>query len=89
MTTPTRRSSRMGNDPTVLDHLGEIEARGGKLQQAIVEWQKSLANYATSLAAGGRSGRCRQGAAQAGGRAHPSRPRGDRPRQAVTGTNFL
>ena len=39
----------MGNDPTVLDHLGEIEAKGGKLQQALVEWQKSLANYATSL----------------------------------------
>jgi hypothetical protein len=35
--------ARMGNDPTVLDHLGEIEAKGGKLQQAIVEWQKSLA----------------------------------------------
>jgi tetratricopeptide (TPR) repeat protein len=41
--------ARMGNDPTVLDHLGEIEAKGGKLQQALVEWQKSLANYATSL----------------------------------------
>jgi tetratricopeptide (TPR) repeat protein len=41
--------ARMGNDPTVLDHLGEIEAKSGKLQQAIVEWQKSLADYATSL----------------------------------------
>jgi tetratricopeptide (TPR) repeat protein len=41
---------RAGNDPTVLDHMGEIEAKQGKLQAAIVEWQKSLASYATSLA---------------------------------------
>lgn len=41
---------RMANDPTVLDHMGEIEAKEGKLQQAIVEWQKSLQAYSTSLA---------------------------------------
>lgn len=41
---------RISNDPTVLDHLGEIEAKNGKLQQAIVDWQKSLHLYATSLA---------------------------------------
>jgi hypothetical protein len=41
---------RMPNDPTLLDHLGEIEARNGKLQQAIVDWQKSLQEYSTSLA---------------------------------------
>jgi tetratricopeptide (TPR) repeat protein len=40
---------RMSNDPTVLDHLGEIEARNGKLQKAIVDWQKSLQAYSTSL----------------------------------------
>jgi len=40
---------RMSNDPTVLDHLGEIESKDGKLPQAIVDWQKSLENYATSL----------------------------------------
>jgi hypothetical protein len=40
----------MSNDPTVLDHMGEIEAKQGKLQQAVVEWQKSLQAYATSLA---------------------------------------
>jgi tetratricopeptide (TPR) repeat protein len=44
-----RAIQRMRNDPTVLDHLGEIEARNGKLQQAISDWQKSLASYATSL----------------------------------------
>jgi tetratricopeptide (TPR) repeat protein len=40
---------RMGNDPTVLDHMGEIEAKEGKLPQAISEWQKSLSAYSTSL----------------------------------------
>jgi tetratricopeptide (TPR) repeat protein len=41
--------ARMGNDPTVLDHMGEIDAKEGKLQLAIAEWQKSLAAYASSL----------------------------------------
>ncbi len=40
---------RMSNDPTVLDHLGEIEAKNGKLQQAIADWQKSLQEYSASL----------------------------------------
>jgi tetratricopeptide (TPR) repeat protein len=40
---------RMSNDPTVLDHLGEIDAKSGKLSVAIDEWQRSLAQYATSL----------------------------------------
>jgi tetratricopeptide (TPR) repeat protein len=44
-----RAALRNHNDPTILDHLGEIYAKNGKLQQAIVEWQKSLAAYATSL----------------------------------------
>jgi tetratricopeptide (TPR) repeat protein len=41
---------RMSNDPTILDHLGEIDAKSGKLSQAVDEWQRSLAQYATSLA---------------------------------------
>jgi tetratricopeptide (TPR) repeat protein len=40
---------RMSNDPTVLDHLGEINAKTGKLSLAIDEWQRSLTQYATSL----------------------------------------
>jgi tetratricopeptide (TPR) repeat protein len=40
---------RLSNDPTILDHLGEIDAKSGKLTQAIDEWQRSLAQYATSL----------------------------------------
>jgi tetratricopeptide (TPR) repeat protein len=42
---------RLPADPAVRDHLGEIDAKDGKLQQAIVEWQKSLAEYASSLPA--------------------------------------
>jgi tetratricopeptide (TPR) repeat protein len=45
-----KASLRMSNDPTVLDHLGEINAKTGKLSLAIDEWQRSLAQYATSLA---------------------------------------
>lgn len=44
-----KAAQRNHNDPTILDHLGEIFAKNGKLQMAIVEWQKSLAAYATSL----------------------------------------
>ncbi|MBW4039555.1 MAG: tetratricopeptide repeat protein [Acidobacteria bacterium] len=44
-----KAAARMSNDPTVLDHLGEIEARNGKLQAAITEWQKSLQEYSDSL----------------------------------------
>ena len=45
-----KASQRMSNDPTLSDHLGEIEAKDGKLQQAIADWQKSLQQYSTSLA---------------------------------------
>ena len=41
--------ARLGTDPAVLDHLGEIYAKSGKLQMAVVEWEKSIAEYATSL----------------------------------------
>jgi tetratricopeptide (TPR) repeat protein len=44
-----KASLRMSNDPTILDHMGEIDAKSGKLSQAIDEWQRSLAQYATSL----------------------------------------
>jgi tetratricopeptide (TPR) repeat protein len=45
-----KAQQRLGNDPSVLDHLGEIDSKNGKLQQAIDEWQKSLESYSTSLA---------------------------------------
>lgn len=42
---------RLGTDPTLLDHLGEIEAKNGKLQGAVNEWERAMAQYNTSLAA--------------------------------------
>lgn len=38
-------------DPTVHDHLGEVYASTGNLQQAVVQWQTSLKNYASSAPA--------------------------------------
>ncbi len=45
-----KASQRMPNDPTLLDHLGEIEAKNGKLPEAIADWRKSLLDYSSSLA---------------------------------------
>ncbi|MGA8940264.1 MAG: tetratricopeptide repeat protein [Acidobacteriaceae bacterium] len=45
-----KASLRMPNDPTLLDHLGEIEAKNGELPQAIADWTKSLQDYSSSLA---------------------------------------
>jgi tetratricopeptide (TPR) repeat protein len=44
-----RAVMRLSTDPALLDHLGEIYAKTGKLQQAIVEWEKALKAYAASL----------------------------------------
>ncbi len=38
-------------DPTVHDHLGEVYASTGQLQQAVTQWQRSLTNYANSASA--------------------------------------
>ena len=40
---------RQPNDPSILAHLGEIYAHNGKLSLAVAEWERSLAEYATSL----------------------------------------
>ena len=47
--TERKAALRLPSDPSVLAHLGEIYAHNGKLSQAINEWQRSLAEYATSL----------------------------------------
>lgn len=41
----------MPKDPTVHDHLGEVYASTGHLQQAVAQWESSLANYANSAPA--------------------------------------
>jgi tetratricopeptide (TPR) repeat protein len=38
-------------DPTVHDHLGEVYATTGHLQQAVAQWESSLANYSNSAPA--------------------------------------
>jgi len=40
---------RMAYDPALLDHLGEIYAKSGKLQLAIGQWEKALKMYSASL----------------------------------------
>lgn len=40
---------RLPNDPAVREHLADVLEKTGKLPQAVNEWQRSLALYATSL----------------------------------------
>ncbi|MEO6815922.1 MAG: tetratricopeptide repeat protein, partial [Edaphobacter sp.] len=42
---------RMSTDPTVHDHLGEVYEKTGKLKLAVEQWQRSMTEYAHSLAA--------------------------------------
>jgi tetratricopeptide (TPR) repeat protein len=46
----------MPTDPTVHDHLGEVYAATGNLQQAVTQWQTSLNNYAISTPADAEPG---------------------------------
>ncbi|GGA64578.1 hypothetical protein GCM10011507_15250 [Edaphobacter acidisoli] len=43
--------ARLGNDPTVRDHLGEVYEKTGRLKLAVDEWKQSMADYAQSLPA--------------------------------------
>jgi tetratricopeptide (TPR) repeat protein len=40
-----RASDRMGTDPTVHDHLGELYEKTGRLKQAAAQWEISLGEY--------------------------------------------
>jgi predicted Zn-dependent protease len=42
---------RMNSDPTVHDHLGELYEKTGKLKMAVAQWERSMTEYAHSLAA--------------------------------------
>jgi len=46
-----RAIALMPTDPTVHDHLGQVYAATGNLQQAVAQWQTSLKNYASSAPA--------------------------------------
>jgi len=42
---------RTGKDPTVYDHLGDVQFKQGKVKEAIAQWQQSLKEYETAPAA--------------------------------------
>jgi tetratricopeptide (TPR) repeat protein len=46
-----RASERMGDDPTVHDHLGDLYLKLGKTREAIAQWQTSLQRYQAGSAA--------------------------------------
>ncbi len=39
---------KVGNDPTVHDHLGDVYAQKGRLREAIGQWEMSLKEWETS-----------------------------------------
>jgi predicted Zn-dependent protease len=41
---------RIGKDPTVHDHLGDIYFKQGKTRDAIMQWQASMQEYEAGLA---------------------------------------
>jgi len=41
---------RSSSDPTVHDHLGELYEKTGKLKLAVTQWERSMTEYAHSLA---------------------------------------
>jgi len=40
-----RASERMGNDPTIQDHLGELYQKTGRLKLAAMHWERSLEEW--------------------------------------------
>ena len=47
-----RKANERGNsDPTVHDHLGEVYEKTGNLKMAVVQWERSMTEYASSLPA--------------------------------------
>jgi tetratricopeptide (TPR) repeat protein len=46
-----RASERMGNDPTVQDHLGELYQKTGRLKLAAMHWERSLEEWNKTIPA--------------------------------------
>jgi tetratricopeptide (TPR) repeat protein len=42
---------RMNTDPALHDHLGEVYEKQGNLKMAVAQWERSMTEYAHSLAA--------------------------------------
>jgi Flp pilus assembly protein TadD len=46
-----KANARMDTDPTVHDHLGEVYEKTGNLKMAVLQWERSMTEYAHSLPA--------------------------------------
>jgi tetratricopeptide (TPR) repeat protein len=46
-----KASERMGSDPAVHDHLGELYEKTGRLKMAATQWEQSLQEYARTVPA--------------------------------------
>jgi len=40
-----RAADKMGKDPTIHDHLGDVYLKMGKTREAVAQWQASLNAY--------------------------------------------
>jgi len=47
----TKASARMGSDPTVQEHLGDLFQKTGRLKQAAAHWERALAEWGKTVAA--------------------------------------
>jgi tetratricopeptide (TPR) repeat protein len=47
----TKASARMGSDPTVQEHLGDLFQKTGRLKQAAAHWERALAEWSKTVAA--------------------------------------
>jgi tetratricopeptide (TPR) repeat protein len=41
----TKASQRMGSDPTVQEHLGDLYQKTGRLKLAVVHWERSVEEW--------------------------------------------
>ncbi len=46
----TKASARMGSDPTVQEHLGDLFQKTGRLKQAAAHWERALAEWSKTVA---------------------------------------
>ena len=51
-----KATERMGNDPAVHDHLGELYEKTGRLKMAAAQWEQSLQEYARTVPADAEPG---------------------------------
>jgi tetratricopeptide (TPR) repeat protein len=51
-----KATDRMGNDPAVHDHLGELYEKTGRLKMAASQWEQSLQEYARTVPADAEPG---------------------------------